>query len=63
VDLGHGDSDCLVPAGQSGQLNEALESAGADSTFVVLEGAGHADRAFDTEQLQPTIDFLKGESA
>lgn len=57
--LAHGDSDCLVPAGQSAELQAALEDAGGDSTYVVLEGAGHMDQAFDSTQLQPTIDFLK----
>lgn len=57
--LAHGDSDCLVPGGQSAELQEALDAAGADSTYVVLEGAGHMDQAFDSTQLQPTIDFLK----
>ena len=57
--LAHGDSDCLVPAGQSAELKAALDEASADSTYVVLEGAGHMDQAFDSTQLQPTIDFLK----
>ena len=57
--LAHGDSDCLVPGGQSAQLNDALEAAGATVTYEVLEGAGHMDPAFDSTQLAPTVDFLE----
>ena len=52
-------SDCLVPGGQSAQLNDALEAAGATVTYEVLEGAGHMDPAFDSTQLAPTVDFLE----
>lgn len=57
--LAHGDADCLVPPGQSQQIKHALDAAGASSTYVVLEGAGHMDPAFDATQLEPTIAFLK----
>jgi acetyl esterase/lipase len=57
--LAHGDSDCNVPGGQSAELDAALETVGASSTYVVLEGAGHADPIFDQTQVQPTIAFLK----
>lgn len=57
--LAHGDADCLVPEGQSAELKVALDDAGAPATYAVLEGAGHMDPAFDSTQLQPTIDFLK----
>lgn len=57
--LAHGDSDCLVPGGQSAELNDALEAAGATVTYNVLEGAGHMDPAFDSTQLTPTVDFLE----
>lgn len=56
--LAHGDADCNVPGGQSTELADALEAAGADVTYVVLPGADHMDPAFDSEQLQPTLDFL-----
>lgn len=56
--LAHGDSDCNVPGGQSAELDAALQKAGATQTYVVLEGAGHADPMFDQTQLQPTIAFL-----
>ena len=59
----HGDSDCLVPGGQSTELADALKAAGADPTVVVLPGAGHADPAFDSTQLTPTIEFLKAKLA
>jgi acetyl esterase/lipase len=57
--LAHGDSDCNVPGGQSAELDAALEQVGASSTYVVLEGAGHADPIFDQTQVQPTIAFIK----
>lgn len=57
--LAHGDSDCNVPGGQSAELDAALKKAGATETYVVLEGAGHADPLFDQTQVQPTIAFLK----
>lgn len=61
--LAHGDSDCLVPGGQSAELADALKASGADPTYVVLQGAGHMDPAFDSTQLAPTIDFLKANLA
>ncbi len=57
--LAHGGSDCNVPAGQSQQLKDALDTAGAESTLTILPGAGHADPAFDQTQTEPTIAFLK----
>ena len=56
--LAHGDADCNVPGGQSTELADALDAAGADVTYVVLPGAGHMDPAFDSEQLEPTLNFL-----
>lgn len=57
--LAHGDSDCLVPDGQSAELKHALDEAGATSTYVLLPGAAHSDPAFDATQTQPSITFLK----
>jgi acetyl esterase/lipase len=56
--LAHGDADCNVPPGQSQQLQDALEAAGATSTLTVLPGAGHGDPAFDATLTEPTIEFL-----
>lgn len=61
--LAHGDSDCLVPGGQSAELADAITAAGGNATYVVLKGAGHADPAFDSTQLDPTIAFLKEQLA
>ncbi len=55
--LAHGDSDCLVPGGQSAQLNDALDAAGEAVTYTELAGAGHMDPDFDSTQLVPTLDF------
>jgi acetyl esterase/lipase len=37
----HGERDRLVPVNQSELLNEALQTAGVDSTFVRVKEAGH----------------------
>ena len=47
--IAHGDRDHMVPETQGRMLHDALVRAGADSTFVVLGGAGHEDAAFDAE--------------
>ncbi len=57
--LAHGDADCNVPAGQSQQLKDALDTAGATSTLTILPGARHADPSFDQTQTEPTIAFLQ----
>lgn len=57
--LAHGDADCNVPMGQSQQLKDALDAAGATATLTLLPGARHADAAFDQTQTEPTIGFLK----
>ena len=45
--LVHGDSDRIVPPGQSVAFHEALRRAGSDTTLVRLGAAGHEDPAFD----------------
>ena len=57
--LVHGDADCNVPTGQSQQLKDALDAAGATSTLTILPGARHADPAIDQTQTEPTIAFLQ----
>lgn len=47
----HGDADPTVPIGQSELLHAALLSAGVQSLFHVVEGAGHGFR-------DPTVDLL-----
>ncbi len=37
----HGEDDSTVPLDQSQRLHRALQAAGADSTLVVVPGAGH----------------------
>ena len=55
----HGDKDPLVPLAQSKVLDEALKKAGAESTLVVIEGAGHGGPGFGApENLQKIVDFL-----
>jgi len=51
----HGDQDDVVPINQSERLHEALMAAGVQSTFIVVENAGHGfSRAGDSE-LNPTM--------
>ena len=52
----HGDKDPLVPHQQSQALHEALTKAGADSTLVIVEGAGHGFRGPD--QLKRVQEFF-----
>jgi dipeptidyl aminopeptidase/acylaminoacyl peptidase len=47
----HGDRDRTVPISQSELLNSALKKAGVDVTFVVVEGAAHADRNFGSPRV------------
>jgi acetyl esterase/lipase len=46
----HGDKDPIVPLSQSEVLHEALKKAGADSTLVVLPGAGHGFAGADIDR-------------
>jgi acetyl esterase/lipase len=56
--LAAGDSDCLVPNQQSQILQDALQAAGATSTFTLVEGAGHADPAITTSQTPVALAVL-----
>ena len=55
----HGDSDCLVPNQQSQIFHEALQAAGATSTFNLVAGAGHGDQAITTSQTPVALEMLK----
>jgi len=57
--IAHGDSDCLVPNQQSQILQQALQAAGATSTFNLIPGAGHGDQAITTSQTPVALDMLK----
>ena len=57
--IAHGDSDCLVPNQQSQILHEALQAAGATSTFNLVQGAGHGDQAITTSQTPIALEMLK----
>lgn len=55
----HGSEDPGVPIEQSKRLHEALQDAGVDSTFVVVVGAGHGGKEFQTDEVRKTvIDFF-----
>ncbi|MEU0463826.1 alpha/beta hydrolase [Amycolatopsis sp. NPDC006131] len=55
----HGDRDRVTPAGESQALHDALVRAGAESTFVLLGGAGHEGAEFDRpDHLRLTAAFL-----
>ncbi|MBM4156321.1 MAG: alpha/beta hydrolase [Lentisphaerae bacterium] len=51
----HGTADPLVPIGQARVLDEALRAAGVPSTLIVLDGAGHGGREFQTPVLRAEI--------
>jgi acetyl esterase/lipase len=51
----HGDSDPLVPLGQSELLHEALKKAGVASELVVIKGGGHGGAGFATKENQEKI--------
>ncbi|TVT60921.1 alpha/beta hydrolase [Amycolatopsis rhizosphaerae] len=46
--IAHGDRDRVTPVNQSHALHDALVRAGAESTLLLLGGAGHEDRAFES---------------
>jgi acetyl esterase/lipase len=43
----HGDRDRVLPQAETEALHNALQRAGASSSFLVLGGAGHEDHRFD----------------
>jgi acetyl esterase/lipase len=45
--IAHGDRDRITPLSQSRALHEALVTAGASSTLVILGGSGHEGPEFD----------------
>ncbi|GAB5559716.1 MAG: alpha/beta hydrolase [Synoicihabitans sp.] len=51
----HGDADDGVPIDQSERLHAALLEAGVDSTIVVLPGAGHGGKAFETREVRTKV--------
>lgn len=58
--IAHGDSDRVTPVAQSAALHDALVRAGAESTMILLGGAGHEGAAFDRpDHLDMTASFLK----
>ncbi len=56
--IAHGDSDCVVPNQQSQILQDALQAAGATSTFTLVPGAGHADQAITASQTPAALAML-----
>lgn len=53
-----GDSDCQVPNQQSQILHEALQAAGATSTFTLVPGATHGDPAITSSQTPVALAML-----
>ncbi len=51
----HGDADPQVPLDQSRRLHARLREAGVPSELVVLPGAGHGGKAFDTPEVRAAI--------
>ena len=55
----HGSADPGVPVIQSTRFHESLESTGVDSTLVILEGAGHGGKDFQTQEVKDAVkDFF-----
>ena len=55
----HGDRDRVTPIAESAALHDSLVRAGAESTLVVLGGAGHESHTFDrADHLAMTAAFL-----
>jgi acetyl esterase/lipase len=57
--IAHGDSDCLVPNQQSQILQDALQAAGATSTYNLVAGAGHGDQTITTSQTPIALEMLQ----
>lgn len=51
----HGDQDPGVPLEQSQKLHDKLIEAGVPSTFVVVEGAGHGGKEFQSAENRDVI--------
>lgn len=56
--LAAGTDDCLIPNAQSKNFNDLITSVGGDSTFTLVDGAGHADEAFPNTLTTPTLEWL-----
>ena len=53
--IAHGEQDLLVPCNQSELLFNALKKAGDNVTFYKIAGAGHADRAFNSDMMRAAV--------
>lgn len=57
--IAHGDRDRVTPVSESMALHDALTRAGAESTLLLLGGAGHEGTQFDrADHLRMTAAFL-----
>ena len=58
----HGDADEGVPVDQSQRLHSALTAAGAASKLIIIPGAAHGGKPFETEAARTTVvEFLNRE--
>lgn len=56
----HGDEDALVPLSASESMHAALQTAGANSELIVIEGAGHGFRGAAQQQArQASVAFFE----
>ncbi|MDF1850223.1 MAG: alpha/beta hydrolase [Verrucomicrobiales bacterium] len=51
----HGSADPGVPVTQSQRFHDALKKAGVASELVILEGAGHGGKEFQTQEVKETV--------
>lgn len=55
----NGDIDPVVTVEQASKLHSVLERVGAESTLIIVPGAGHEDPLFSQTQMRPSLEFLK----
>lgn len=51
----HGELDPGVPLEQSQKLHDALKEAGVQSAFVIVKGAGHGGKEFQTDAVKAMV--------
>ncbi|HEY4247083.1 MAG TPA: alpha/beta hydrolase [Lacunisphaera sp.] len=57
--IANGNVDRIISVPQAQRLRDELLKAGAKCSLTILKGAGHEDPAYTSQQMLPTIAFLK----
>lgn len=58
--LAHGDSDELIPYGQTMKLYEVMRDSGCDVSMVTVEGAPHEQSFWSREMFEIIFEFIEG---